>query len=221
LDDSAAMASLNELGWVGAVQPGSGDVVMVVDTNVGWNKVNALVDRSTLYRVFPQDDGSAEAVLELTYHHRGAVTDQPCIHESRYGGSYADMAQRCYFNYVRVYVPEGARLVAAEGVNPASVGMLPGENGTSVLAGDLTLPAGQTAQVRFRYELPAGTLGEDAYALRLLKQPGTPGWPVTVVLEDPTGRWMPGQSGGQRLSEGVKLNLKLFTDLDLEFVRPG
>ena len=184
LNDLAAMAPLAELGWTGAVQPGDGDSLLVVDTNVGWNKVNSLVERSTVYTITPQADGSAEAILELTYRHQGTQTDQPCIHEPRYGDTYADMAQRCYFNYLRVFVPEGSRLLAAEGVRPDTASTLPGENGTTILTGYIELPPGQTGQVRLRYELPAGTVANDSYHLRLQKQPGTPGWPVTVVLHD-------------------------------------
>ena len=159
--------------------------------------------------------------MELTYQHHGNQTDQPCIHELRqYGDTYADMVQRCYFNYLRVYVPEGTRLLAAEGVEPNSLNTIPGENGTSVLAGDMALPPGQTEQVRLRYELPAGTVSKNSYDLRLLKQPGTPGWPVTVVLNDSTGSWMPGELGAQRTTEGIELNTTLVTDLDLVFVRP-
>ena len=219
LNNSAAMAPLAELGWTGAVQPGDGDSLMVVDTNVGWNKVNSLIDRSTVYKITPRADGSAEAILELTYRHQGTQTDQPCIHEPRYGDTYADMAQRCYFNYLRVHVPEGANLLAAEGVSPDTAATLPGENGTTILAGYMVLPPGQTGQVRFRYELPAGTVANDSYHLRLQKQPGTPGWPLTVVLQDFTGSWMPGESTAKLTDEGVELSTQLVTDMDLEFVR--
>ena len=214
------MAPLAELGWTGAVQPGDGDSLMVVDTNVGWNKVNSLVERSTVYEITPRADGSAEAMLELTYRHQGTQTDQPCVHEPRYGDTYADMAQRCYFNYLRVFVPEGARLLAAEGVRPDTASTLPGENGTTILTGYIELPPGQTGQVRLRYELPAGTVANDSYHLRLQKQPGTPGWPVTVVLHDSTGSWMPGESAAKRTNKGVELSTQLATDMDLEFVRP-
>lgn len=219
LDDPDSMAPLAELGWTGAVRPGDGDTLMVVDTNVGWNKVNSLVDRAVVYRITPRDDGSAEASLELSYQHRGNETDQPCIHEPRYGDTYADMAQRCYFNYLRIYAPEGARLLAAEGVDPQSTAALPGENGTSILAGSMVLPPGRSAQVRFRYELPAGTISNTSYHLRLLKQPGTPGWPVTVVLDDPSGDWLSTEPNSQQTAEGAQLDLKLFTDVDLEFVK--
>ena len=220
LNDSAAMAPLAELGWTGAVQPGDGNSLMVVDTNVGWNKVNSLVERSTVYEITPRADGSAEAMLELTYRHQGTQTDQPCVHEPRYGDTYADMAQRCYFNYLRVFVPEGARLLAAEGVRPDTASTLPGENGTTILTGYIELPPGQTGQVRLRYELPAGTVANDSYHLRLQKQPGTPGWPVTVVLHDSTGSWMPGESAAKRTNKGVELSTQLAMDMDLEFVRP-
>ncbi len=49
LNDPAAMTLLAEVGWVGAMEPGNGDYLMVVDSNVGWNKANAAVDRQTAH----------------------------------------------------------------------------------------------------------------------------------------------------------------------------
>lgn len=219
LNDTSVMASLAELGWTGAVQPGDGDTLMVVDTNVGWNKVNALVDRSTTYEITPHADGSVEAVLELAYQHRGTPTDQPCVHESRYGDTYADMAQRCYFDYLRVYVPAGARLLAAEGLAPDTVSTLRGENGTSIFAGDMVLPPGETRTVRLRYELPPGTVDANRYELRLQKQPGTPGWPIKIVLQDPAKQWSSSEAGARRTDTGLEVSMALLSDVDLVFAQ--
>ena len=129
------MAPLTELGWTGAVEPGDGDTLMVVDTNVGWNKVNSLVDRTTVYRITPRDDGSAEAVLEITYQHHGnQPTSLAFMH-------YVSMATRTpIWRNAAISTIFGftfRRALACwlpKELNQNSVNISPGENGTSILA---------------------------------------------------------------------------------------
>lgn len=217
LNDPASMALLTGLGWDGALRPGDGDYLLVVDSNVGWNKVNVLVSRATDYSVTPAPDGSAQAQLTLTYRHQGAATDAPCEHIPLYGDSYEDMAQRCYFNYVRVYTPTGTRLVAAEGFEPESVTTFGGERGATVLAGYLVLPAGAERSVTFTYELPPGTLAAatTAYHLRVQKQPGTPAWPVRVTVRNGAVAWQPVTPAGQATDVGAVFLFELRTDADV------
>jgi len=59
------------------MRPGEGDYLLVVDSNVGWNKVNALVQRDTSYRVTLAPDGSARAELDLHYRHTGQAGPTP------------------------------------------------------------------------------------------------------------------------------------------------
>ncbi len=183
LNDPAGQAALDEAGWGGKVSPGRGDFLLVVDTNVGWNKVNSVVQRQTLYSVALQQDGSAVADLTLTYIHGGETNAEPCVHVARYGDSYEDMARRCYFNYLRVLVPAGAQLLDSEGfTTPVVVGR--GERNTTQLAGSLVVAPGTTHQVRLRYQLPAGLLTA-GYTLTMQKQPGIPPWPVQVMVQEP------------------------------------
>lgn len=209
LNDPTSMATLAQAAWDGALHPGDDDYLFVTDTNVGWNKVNPLLTRLTAYRVTPRPDGTAQAQLTLTYRHAGQPLDEPCRHEARYGDTYEDMARRCYFNYVRVYVPGGATLVAAEGFEPDTVATLPGERGTTVLAGYLVVPAGQERQVSFTYDLPPHTVGPQTYRLALQKQAGTPPWSVEVFL---AGAWRPVQPDGQATAEGVSFAFDLAAD---------
>lgn len=209
LNDPASTATLAQAAWDGALHPGTGDYLFVTDTNVGWNKVNPLLTRRTAYRVMPRPDGAAQAQLTLTYDHAGQPLDEPCRHEARYGDTYEDMARRCYFNYVRVYVPGGAALVAADGFEPDTVTTLPGERGTTVLAGYVVVPAGQERQVSFTYDLPPRTAGPQAYHLAVQKQAGTPPWPVEVFL---AGAWRPVQPTGQVTAEGVSFAFDLAAD---------
>ena len=219
VNDPATAALLAEAGWSGGVEPGDDDFLLVVDSNVGWNKVNSVVQRNTSYTVTPQPDGSALADLELVYRHQGEASSDACVHEARYGDSYEDMARRCYFNYLRVLTPAGAQLRSAEGFDAAGVAVRSGEGGATQFAGSLVLPPGQTVRVRLSYQLPAGLLDGDTYHLRMQKQPGIPVWPVKVLLADPDGVWQPVAPGGRRSDEGVQVFFDLSRDLDVIMAR--
>lgn len=210
LNNPQAAQALAQAGWDGALRPGDDDFLMVVDTNVGWNKVNFLVNRASAYTVAPAANGSAQAELVLTYRHDGQRWDQPCVHESRYGDTYADMIQRCYFNYLRVYAPRDAVLLSAEGFEPDTVTTFAGERGTTVMAGDLVVPPGEERTVRLRYALPPGTVDPVRYALRWQKQPGTPAWPVQVTV---VGPWQPVSPVGRALSDAARWQVEMATDL--------
>lgn len=217
--DPAAEQLLEKAGWNGAVHPGSDDFLLVVDSNVGWNKVNGVVQRNTVYTVTPRPDGSARVDLDLAYRHQGAASDEPCVHAAHYGDTYEDMIRRCYYNYIRVYAPPGAKLVGSAGFEDDVVAVRPAERGATQFAGSLVVPAGQSRSVQLSYELPAGLIAEDSYLLRVQKQPGIPAWPVKVVLADPSGSWQPGAPGGQRTAEGVQVFFELSRDVDVTMVR--
>ncbi|MEZ4771135.1 MAG: DUF4012 domain-containing protein [Caldilineales bacterium] len=215
--DPATMALLRNAGWAGAVEPGAGDHLLVVDSNVGWNKVNALVDRGTRYTVHPQADGSAEVELRLTYTHHGQPIDGPCIQKADYGDSYEDLQRYCYFDYLRVYAPAGAQLLDAQGFEPDSVGQTTGETGSALFSGFLVTPAGAGHEVVLRYRLPAGVIQDDLYRLRIQKQPGVPAWPVEIVIDDPSGGWKLTAGDGTAGEDGALTTLRLATDTDLVF----
>jgi hypothetical protein len=219
VNDPATAALLTEAGWSAAIDPGDGDFLLVVDSNVGWNKVNGVVKRTTHYTIAPRADGSALVDLELVYQHQGEANNQPCVHEARYGDTYEDMVRRCYFNYIRVLAPAGAKLTSAEGFEPAEVSVRPGERGVTQFAGSLLVPPGDTRRVRLSYELPAGLLDGDVYNLRVQKQPGIPAWPVRVLLVDPDGAWQPVAPGGRRTDEGVQVIFDLSRDVDVVMAR--
>lgn len=220
VNDPATATLLAEAGWSGAVTPGDGDYLLVVDSNVGWNKVNSLVQRTTNYSVAPQADGSLLADLELVYRHQGEASDQPCEHVARYGDSYEEMMRRCYFNYIRVLVPAGAELLSAEGFEQDQVTVKSGERDTTQLAGSLITPSGATRRVRLSYRLPSGLLSDNVYRLRVQKQPGTPALPVKVTLLAPPGEvWQPVAPGGQQTEEGVRVFFELSQDTEVVMQR--
>jgi len=178
-DDPELAALLAEQGWDGALRPVVGeDYLAVVDSNVGFNKASAAVQLTIDYRA-ANVEGALQGTLTLTYHHTAAPlpANELCDRTPRYGGSYDELIQRCYWDYLRVYVPEGVTLVASEGLERAAVE--PGERNTSVIAGTFSLRPGDQHTVRLSYRLPE-EVSLLPYALTVRKQAGTPPWPLRV-----------------------------------------
>ncbi|MCI0477737.1 MAG: DUF4012 domain-containing protein, partial [Anaerolineales bacterium] len=66
-NDFDAQQAVTDAGWGGAVAPGAGDYLNVVDSNLGFNKVNARITREISYTVRLNENGG-EATVEITYH---------------------------------------------------------------------------------------------------------------------------------------------------------
>jgi hypothetical protein len=179
VDDPGLSALLAAQGWDGALRHAAGqDFLAVVDSNVGFNKVNAAVQVEMDYRA-DNVGGRLQGALTLTYTHGAAPlpADEVCDRTPHYGNSYDEMIRRCYWDYLRVYVPAGATLTASEGLDRVIVEL--GERDTTVVAGVFMLRPGDTQIVRLTYWLPDG-VSLLPYALTVRKQAGTPPWPVRV-----------------------------------------
>ncbi|MCX6029375.1 MAG: DUF4012 domain-containing protein [Chloroflexi bacterium] len=185
VDDPTLAAALAERNWDGGLRPPTqGDFLAVVDSNVGFNKVNAVVRQELAYRVAP-DAGRLAATLTLTYTHPMPPQTGPCDRTPRYGDSYDDLIRRCYWDYLRVYAPAGSELLAADGLDQLKTER--GEGNTTVFAGAFVLKPGEQRVITLRYRLPAA-ITSDSYRLAVRKQAGT----IAVPLRVDTGacHWM-------------------------------
>lgn len=200
LDQPDAARVLSEQGWDGALRPWVGDFLMVVDANVGYNRASARVEQEIFYEV-DLDASSAQATLTLVYTHTSGV-DYPCVREIRYDLIYEWMMDRCYWDYLRVYVPQGSRLVDATRIPVPDQALFSGdgESGEIIVqpAGEgpwltyavLGLLPPQSIQVRsFTWTLPADVVkwqgDQGVYSLLVQKQAGTRWHPLTVRLRLP------------------------------------
>ena len=190
VDNPQVQGVLSEAHWDGGLAPLDGaDFLAVVDTNMGYNKVDAAIKRSLAYTVTwpeagPEDgnaDGRGLAAVTITYTHPITTPDPGCDPTPRYGTTYADMIARCYFDYVRVYVPAGSELVTAEGVAADTVTSRIGERGTQEFAAFFVLPPGKQQQVTFTYRMPAGLTAEN-YRLVVQRQSGTQPLPLRLQI---------------------------------------
>ncbi len=197
LDNPAAQRELARLGADGRVSTAAGDYLLVVDSNMGWNKADRRIERAIAYTVELGPTPQASACI--TYRHTGTTPLTRCEHRAQYLDSYDALTQQCYWDYVRVLAPAGSRLVSAEGLErPAEEG----EEAGRVAFGGLVLVApGQERQACFRYALPE-MVATGSYALIVQKQAGTLAVPLTVRIVGlpPGSQLAPASKGAWALS---------------------
>jgi hypothetical protein len=242
LDDPQAAGLLRQRNWDGAVVNPSGfDALLVVDSNVGFNKVDPNVARSVHYRVDLGASGGPQAQVVVTYQNRSRKVVEACIQESRYGDTYVDMMERCYWDYVRVYVPQGSELLAgpelllpagslvARQEEPPPESPVPPvleEANRRVWTSFFALePLGERT-LTFEYRLPDGILsrGPDGlvhYRLEVQKQAGTEAVPLELeVVLPPGAEWVRNAPADQAGPQGgtLKVSTDLRTDRTFEIV---
>ncbi|MBW4437663.1 MAG: DUF4012 domain-containing protein [Pleurocapsa minor GSE-CHR-MK-17-07R] len=213
--DPSIAEFLRAQGWDGRMlTPDSGDYLMIVDSNLGYNKVSPRVTREFAYSlVLPADTSApAQARVDLTYTNvNEPIVDCTVIHNLWIAGldtlpvtpTYADRMTACYWNYVRVFFPAGGVGRGFSG-HDAPAEWFPyaqqayrarldawEEAGHPGLGTLLVLPPDETRTVSFEVELPGGLVreenGEYVYTLTLQRQAGAPDATVTVNLTLPPG----------------------------------
>jgi hypothetical protein len=240
--DPATAAVLHRRGWDGAVRPGGADFLMVVDSNVGYNKVNPNIGQELAYSVDLGDPAQPRAELAVRHTNRTAIPGEcrqflgeltgPDWYEKRLVG--------CYWDYVRVLAPGGSALIGADtqatpgkwmlsGLgDDGSVVRQDGEAGTSALGALVVVPAGAERTTVFRYRLPAAVVERDGsgwrYRLQIQKQPGRAVQSCIVSVRLPRQAELVSSSAAPaRQPDGtLRFALNLATDqaLDLAFRAP-
>jgi hypothetical protein len=235
-DEPGIAAVLAGRGWDGALRPGAGDFLMVVDANMGFNKVNAVVEESLAYAVDLSDPAAPTGRLTVV-HTNNAPQGVPCRQfDVNYHGSYENLINRCYWDYLRVYKPLETQLLEA---TPHAVPAAWMESGKTVparvdaldegIAGVqgfgtlLVVPGGASLETSFLFQLPAGVIaaGEGSntwvYHLRIQKQGGTPPQALTVRVQLPAGAALLAASPEAQMEEGdLVFTIKLTEDVEIE-----
>ena len=130
----------------------------------------------------------------------------PCAQEAVYPPTYEEMMEGCYWNYLRLYVPEGSVLVQGpqltlpEGSlraredgtsgSPLVTEVGQAESGKSVYGVFLVVPPGERREMVFEYQPPSSVLeveNSTTYRLLVQKQPGTVAVPLRVEVRLPPG----------------------------------
>ena len=177
VDDPAAAALFSRRGWDGAVRPGSADFLMVVDSNMGYNKVTPNIQEQVSYAIDLADPAAPSAELSIQHTHR---LKAPIVCDQNQGADeimsirrYEEMMTGCYWDYLRVLVPGGSRLIAAVAQPVPGQWLLTGsdydgaatlsegEAGARTLNVFLVVPPGEARRTLFRYRVPAAVLTHD------------------------------------------------------------
>jgi len=186
-DDEDGTKLLERRGWDGAVRiPPSSDFIMVVDTNMGYNKSNAVMDTALEYSLDLTDLSRPTGLLAVRQTNHSKV-NLPCEPFSTFRFIPPTESQpsvipepvynmdECHWGYLRVYTPEGTQLLAStpreipaestmlgEAI-PARTDDLGSEDipqaqvfGTMVIT-----PTQRSTKTEFEYVLPADVLTRD------------------------------------------------------------
>ncbi|MFZ5882125.1 MAG: DUF4012 domain-containing protein [Chloroflexota bacterium] len=241
VDNSQAGDFLAKYHWDGAVSPAEGDFLMAVDTNVGFNKTNAVVKTSLTYEVNLTKSNSLTSTLTV-FHENGSVGIDTCHHRDkvRVMGEEKYPIQDCYWNYLRVYTPKGTFLVDAkpqtipsawmigQASPPATVDVLSEQaekvEGAQSFGTIQVVPASSSLSTEFQFLLPLNVMrvtedGQLSYRLKVQKQPGTQAIPITIHIRLPEGAQVTRMPPGATVDEtGVLIQADLRLDLQIEVV---
>jgi hypothetical protein len=204
---------LAKAGMDGALKDAEGgDYLLALDTNMGYNKVNLNVQKHMAYEVTLEPGDTGQASVTIAYENRSPPQPE-CVHKPRIAATYDGMAQDCYWNYLRLYVPLGSELLHAEGVTETET---LSAHGKTVFTTFMVIPAGERHTVRFTYRLPR--MDPDAYRLVVQKQPGTDAVPLAVrlVLPADVGVWSAAPEPESHDGQVVTFDLPLRRDRKVE-----
>lgn len=176
--DNDAEKTMHDLGYDGAIAQTDGDYMMVVNTNIGGGKTDAVIDQDVDVQVDIADDGSIIDTVTITKTHRGMAN--------------ALFTGKNNVDYLRLYVPEGSVLLSADGFEappsklfePSEVPLsedddlsivesdrthdvatgadIWNEFGKTVFGGWMQTAPGETQVVHFSYRIPQVLFQEDA-----------------------------------------------------------
>lgn len=199
--DAQVQTVLAARGWDGGLRAPDGDYAMVVEANLGYNKASSKLDRAFTYEV-DLAQSPPRATMTLTYTHTSQV-DIACVPEARYDPEYTQMMDRCYWAYLRLYVPEGAKLVETNRHSIPADSVANGEpwdglprisaapeGAYTVFEQALLLPTKSQDVVYFTYKLPDNVVQQNpdgtlTYHLLWQKQAGLGSVPARVILRMP------------------------------------
>jgi len=179
--DPTLAAALHAARWDGSLLAGDGDYLMAVDANVGGNKTDYYTRKTMSLKVEIDPSGMSRHQLVLHYElPLPADADDRALNPG--AGLYKD--------YLRVYLPETAKVVAlrvAEDGRPIVGGLdqVTYAHGLVAAATYLELRRGHHLDVTLDYTVPLDP--GRGYRLYLQKQAGIPELPTTIQVSDASG----------------------------------
>ncbi len=235
-EDPAIAVALERAGWSNRVSGAPGqDALILVDNNVGFNKVAPYIASSLHYELLLDASGGGEALVTVTYTHT-LQADLACQQGGRASyaekPAYEELTHDCFWNYLRLYVPAGSTLfdttyhtydsslfTFSEGwtVGPRARSDL---DGLTLFHNIFILKPGETIQSVYRYDLGQVVRQDDGanvYELRLFRQAGSAPRQYVVDLTLPPGSRLLDVAPAPAAVTGTRLRFsgELATDLTI------
>lgn len=210
MDNPNISTVISKHQWDGALQRKEGDYLLVVNSNIGFSKVNAVINEKISYQVDLSNSENLTAILSVV-NKNNATGYPPCSIDYAFGGidsstyDYASYINMCYLDYLRVYKSKNDVLIDSSPHEvpaamlpwnekiPAKVDYLLEEN-TESISGYGTLmvvPGNKSVETSFTFELPSEVvqISDDLriYNLYIQKQAGTLAIPVEITILFPEG----------------------------------
>ena len=207
--NQSVYTALSTINWAGNMTaPVASDTLGIIETNMGFTKVNPKIERQAHYTIH-LSSGAGEtntAELDIQYTHTGAPSEALCsatLPSYSDGITYAEAADACYRNYLRILAPAASQLTTASvHPYPASyffndadkLGVAKTEIDTitkhTVFSNFVIVPHEQTILTQFKYQLPpsiitTNTDGSRQYHLTVHKQAGAKSFPLQVTINLP------------------------------------
>jgi hypothetical protein len=99
--DADTQKAVSELGWTGEISNTDGDYLMVIDSNIGGQKTDAVIDETIdLISKIAED---------------GTITNEVSITRRHHGISGAQFTGVNNVDYVQLFVPRGSKLISVDG----------------------------------------------------------------------------------------------------------
>lgn len=242
LFDDEANEALVRAGMGSSTLVESGDRLAVIDSNVGWNKVDRNISRSLRYSVDLSDVNSPRAQVEVSYSNSGIGSIDECATQlKKVFATYDEFTNGCYWDLLRLYVASGSELNAVDplplqansvyhllglGVVGEDTWKVGADEGGDFVSGLIAVPPGESRSATIELALLPTVIeqaeGVSQYRLKLIAQPGARGRLSIVEIEVPAGTKfeatnpVPDSVDGNVLS--YSLNLSTDATLTLDFI---
>ncbi len=162
MKDQKLQSALGQLNWTGQVKATEGDYLFVNDSNFAGGKSNMYVEQEVNLDI---DTKAKKSTLTINYRNL-----QP----------YNTWLNGINRDYVRVYVPSGAKLLNLKGSE--QINFVDEELGKQVFEAFIQIRPQNSITLVFEYELPKEYLDNGKYPLLIQKQPGKKPFKYTVKV---------------------------------------
>ncbi len=234
LDDPLLKEVISQHSWDGAVKPGAGDFLMVVDANIGFNKTSAVVETQLIYDVDLTDPQIPTSQLTVI-HENNSSKDVDCIQWDTERNKTVYPIDACYYNYMRVYTQAGTKvldsvtqtvpnawMILNRGVK-AHVDVLDEEiKGLQTFGTLMVVPGGESLNTTMQFGLPRSILedipdlDQKVYHLTVQKQPGTIAIPIIIRVHLPVlSRLVSNSPVAVKQGDNLLFETDLQTDIEI------